>query len=114
MSIILDNFNINNVYFNNPKNNGRYNSSFYRINYGNDLMTLKSICIQNSNDIFQIEQCILNKYIEYQTYNKPTPSYSLEPKLCFQNIQDCSDMVIKISGVWENNEGTCGLTFKTS
>jgi hypothetical protein len=116
MSIILNetDFFIKNVFFDNEpnKNIREFNSSFSRIKYSTELMTLKNICIKFNNQADTIEELILKKYLSYITTNKPnigatyTPCYSIKSKIGFNQF-------VKISGIWENNSGTFGIAYKT-
>tara|TARA_Y100000768_G_scaffold307929_5_gene242091 strand:- start:35869 stop:36222 length:354 start_codon:yes stop_codon:yes gene_type:complete len=116
MSIILNDneFNIKNVFFDieSNKNNRSYTSTFSRINYSNEFMTLKNICIKLTNTAYNIEEFILNKYISYVTANKPDNGNTFTPCYAIKNMTG-SNKIIKISGIWENNSGTFGLAYKT-
>lgn len=116
MSIILNDseFNIKNVFFDieTNKNNRSYTSTFSRINYSNEFMTLKNICIKLTNTTYNIEEFILNKYLTYISINKPDLGINYTPYYSFRHISG-SNKIIKISGIWENNTGMFGLAFKT-
>ena len=148
MCVILNetNFNIDNVYFvENVKNNVKSNSYFSRIIYSTDFFSLKNIYLpiniqdmsfkdqylkttiyfneekSNLDYLYYLEEAILNKYIEYKTYNKPGckifPSYSIKNQCklnfikVFKNNNTNLDFFIKISGIWQTSD-TIGITFK--
>jgi len=116
MSIVLkhNDFNYSNVFFiDSVKTTNRFNSTFSRINYATDLMTLKTICINVSDELCKIENDILNKYLLYKTYNKPHLGYNLKQSYSLQDTGQDTFLTIKISGIWENHDGTFGLTYKT-
>lgn len=114
MSIMLADFNINCVFFDiEPNKTPRcYTSTFARINYSNDFMTLKNICIKYTTSALNIEEYILNKYLCYITDNKPDLGYIRTPCYAIKNITGFNK-IIKISGIWENSSGMFGLAFKT-
>ena len=116
MSIILNDneFNIKNVFFDieTNKNNRNYSSTFSRINYSNEFMTLKNICIKLTNTSYNIEDYLLNKYLSYITHNKPDVGNVYTPCYSIKNISG-PNKIIKISGIWENNTGTFGIAYKT-
>ena len=116
MSIILNDteFNIKNVFFDieTNKNNRNFASTFSRINYSNEFMTLKNICIKLSTSAYNIEEFILKKYLSYISNNKPDLGINYTPCYAIRHISGCNK-IIKISGIWENNTGMFGLAYKT-
>ena len=114
MSIILKDFNIKCVYFEIETNKTPrcYTSTFARINYSNEFMTLKNICINYTALAINIEHYILNKYLSYMTKYKPDVGYNRTPCYAVKNVSDINK-IIKISGIWENSSGLFGIAFKT-
>jgi len=116
MSIILNesDFFIKHVFFDNEpnKNIREFNSSFSRIKYSTELMTLKNVCIKINKEAHIVEELILKKYLSYITTNKPDIGSVYTP--CYSIISTIGhNQFVKISGIWENNSGTFGLAYKT-
>ena len=98
------------IYFSETKPNVLFDGKFTKINYCNDFFTMYGIHISLNNIkyeiIQQIETNILNAYMAY--IGKPViKNYKLS-----NDIKIASYSSIKISGVWENNNGEIGISYK--
>ena len=155
VTISLTQFNINNVFLLDTKNNNIINGSFTKIIYSNHCITLNGIYLKtnfvlkpqnknlyfdklnNKNNIYiqtflnenydiikkisKFEMEILQYYKEINKINNKNPVFSISKQLNSGFIKlykennsikyDLSKIVLKISGVWENND-TYGLTYK--
>ncbi len=98
------------VYFIETKPNVLFSGTFTKINYCNDFFTMYGMHISLNNMRFdtvqRIETDILNAYAQYT--GKPViKNYKLatDPKLALNTS-------VKISGIWENDNGEIGLSYK--
>tara|TARA_A100001015_G_scaffold315984_1_gene429150 strand:+ start:589 stop:1056 length:468 start_codon:yes stop_codon:yes gene_type:complete len=149
IALNIDDFHLNNIYFNEPiENTIIEDSKFIKLIYSNNDVVLNGLFLflnikpiqkevyfkkikyffdlnnntQKLNKIFQIEESILNLYNNNK--NKKTiikdvlksgilklfPNYEDE----IQNnrvTNDVNNFILKISGIWENNE-EIGITYK--
>jgi len=152
MNIIypIQNYDINNVFFLDPKRNIIMDGKFSKINYSDMNITFNGIFLNTPFNIKTFEN-IMNKYIlKFDTSNennieiikkliqieksliesyiitnnlKKKPFYLLREQLDFGSVKLYRDVtsitnnsskpyyILKISGIWENNE-TIGLTYK--
>ena len=111
----IENFNINNIYYHEPINNTVINDSFFiKIIYSNHLFITNGLHIKISiDDNFSINFLTnLEKNILY-LYNRDT-KFNLKIKDQFNyyiNKHNSKNLILKISGIWENKNGI-GITSK--
>jgi|LauGreSBDMM110SN_4_FD.fasta_scaffold06542_4 hypothetical protein len=121
MNIIIDvnSFSINNTFFYDPiKNNIIDNSNFVRLIYSDKNLILNGLYLQISldnhfdssrfsNELESIENSILTKYnTTIEKMNKIKVQFLYILKYIKHNR-----LILKISGIWENNN-KIGLTYK--
>jgi hypothetical protein len=124
MNIIIDynNFDINNIFFYDPiKNNIIDDSTFVRIIYSDHNVILNGLYLQitldklndlnNLNTLYNIleniETSILNKYkLNIEKVNR----IKVQLVYIIKYIKN-NKLILKISGIWENNN-KIGLTYK--
>ena len=149
IALNIDDFHLNNIYFNEPiENTIIEDSKFIKLIYSNNDVVLNGLFLflnikpiqkevyfkkikyffdlnnntQKLNKIFQIEESILNLYNNNKNKKniikdvlksgilKLFPNYEDE----IQNnrvTNDVNNFILKISGIWENNE-EIGITYK--
>jgi hypothetical protein len=118
MNIIIDykQFNINNIFFYDPiKNNIIDDSNFVRIIYSDHNIILNGLYLQigldKLDDLYNIleniENAILNKYkLNIEKVNR----IKVQLLYIIKYIKN-NKLILKISGIWENNN-KIGLTYK--
>lgn len=121
MNIIIEftNFNIDNIFFYDPiKNNIIDDSNFVRIIYSDHNIILNGLYLQinldkidKTHDLYAIletiENSILNKYkLNIEKVNR----IKVQLQYIIKYIKT-NKLVLKISGIWENNN-KIGLTYK--
>lgn len=121
MNIIIDvnSFSINNTFFYDPiKNNIIDNSNFVRLIYSDKNLILNGLYLQInldnhfdtssfSNELETIETSILSKY---NTTIEKTNKIKVQFLYILKYIKH-NRLILKISGIWENNN-KIGLTYK--
>lgn len=135
VSIPLDDFDENNIYFNKPVENTVIDDSkFFRITYSNDIFSMTGAHIRfnisscqhynysNNNKLLMnleknksvisklclIERKILNRFFK----TKKIPVYKIWNKLNRGNFQLLTnEYVLKISGIWETDK-EYGITYR--
>lgn len=121
MNIIIDvnSFSINNTFFYDPiKNNIIDNSNFVRLIYSDKNLILNGLYLQInldnhfdtssfSNELETIEMSILSKY---NTTIEKTNKIKVQFLYILKYIKH-NRLILKISGIWENNN-KIGLTYK--
>jgi hypothetical protein len=133
LSVPIDDFQINSIFFLETKKNINMNGTFTKLNYVINDISLNGIYITYSLQRFkyentmtlqtlnQIEMDILNRYKEEKNAQKTT-IHSLLPHLMAQskNVELCDENtwfsnyqtnVIKISGIWETTN-SIGITYR--
>jgi hypothetical protein len=98
------------VYFSETKSNILFDGTFTKVNYCNDFFTMYGVHIYMNNvnleTISRIENEILNAYSNY--VNKPL----IKNLKLVDDVKLVQGSQLKISGIWENNMGEVGLSYK--
>ncbi len=98
------------IYFIETKPNILFDGTFTKVNYCNDFYTMYGVHISVENvridTITRIELDILNAYSEY--IGKPV----IKNLRLANDVKLASCRQLKISGIWENNNGEIGLSYK--
>ncbi len=106
----IDAVKINFIYFIETRPNVLFNGTFTKINYCNDFFTMYGLHIYINNfnleSIARLESSVLDAYAEHVGH-----SVFKSAKLV-NDTKLSSNMQIKISGVWENDNNEIGLSYK--